>query len=121
YWENSTNPDNSTDPDNPWYEGKGTHQVGTKAANELGIHDLSGNVEEWCWDWYESEEWCWDWYGSYSSGPVTDPRGPVSGFVRVRRGGSWGSFASHCRVANRSFGSPDISGSLRLARTVPGR
>jgi len=89
YWENSTN------PDNPMYLGRGTHQVGTKAANELGIHDLSGNVWEWCWDWYES---------SYSSASVTDPRGPVSGRYRVNRGGGWFDYAWNCRVALRDSG-----------------
>ena len=116
YWENSTNPDNSTDPDNPWYEGKGTHQVGTKAANELGIHDLSGNVWEWCWDWY--------WYESYSSASVTDPRGPVWGSYRVDRGGSWSNGARNCRVANRLSEYPVFGYGLlgfRLARTVSGR
>jgi formylglycine-generating enzyme required for sulfatase activity len=65
-----------------WYSGNSgnsTHPVGTKAANSLGIYDMSGNV------W----EWCWDWYGGYSSGSQTDPRGAVSGAIRVFRGGSW--------------------------------
>ncbi|MDR2553496.1 MAG: SUMF1/EgtB/PvdO family nonheme iron enzyme [Treponema sp.] len=68
-----------------WYDGNSggtTHPVGTKAANDLRIYDLSGNV------W----EWCWDWYGGYSSGAQTDPAGPVSGSVRVIRGGSGPGF-----------------------------
>ena len=83
-----------------WYDdnsGRKTHNVGTKAPNELGIYDMSGNV------W----EWCQDWKGSYSSSAQTNPKGPSSGSYRVDRGGSWFNFAWSCRVACRYCHTPD--------------
>jgi sulfatase modifying factor 1 len=69
-----------------------THPVGTKAANELGICDLSGNV------W----EWCCDWYGNYRSGILLDPTGPTSGSNRVLRGGAWQNLGYTAGVTYRS-------------------
>jgi len=74
-----------------------THSVKTKAANELGLYDMSGNVYEWCYDY---------WYGSYSSGAQTDPTGPSTGSDRVLRGGSWSRKAELCRVADKNGTTP---------------
>ena len=93
-----------------WYyknSGSTTHAVETQTANELGIYDMSGNV---C-------EWCSDWYGGYSAGAQTNPQGPSSGSARVLRGGSWSDYARYCRVSYRYCGDPYDSydgGGLRL-------
>ena len=94
-----------------WYNdnsGSKTHAVGTKSPNELGIYDMSGNVYEWCQDWY----------GSYGSGSQTNPQGASSGLYRVLRGGGCYINAGYCRVSNRFNYNPDYGfsiGGLRLA------
>ncbi|MBR6355072.1 MAG: formylglycine-generating enzyme family protein [Paludibacteraceae bacterium] len=83
-----------------WYtdnSGGGTHPCGTKRANALGIYDMSGNVWEWCKDWYSS---------SYTSYETNNPTGASSGSARVSRGGSWDGNARYCRVAYRYYYSP---------------
>ncbi len=85
-----------------WYNDNNiskTHPVATKAPNELGLYDMSGNV------W----ECCHDWSGGYNGGAQTNPTGPTSGSNRVYRGGSWFSNARRCRVSSRSNFSPSSS------------
>ena len=90
----------------------GPHAVKTKAPNELGLYDMSGNVMEWCQDYY----------GLYSNEAQTDPVGPSSGYGRVTRGGSWGGTATSCRVSYRGAGTaPSSRGhyrGFRLAQSI---
>ena len=100
---------NSGSSGDPTY---GSKAVGQKTANALGLRDMSGNVYEWCYDWYAA---------GYSGGTETDPTGPVSGSSRVGRGGFWNNSGSYLRCADRGFGDPsDRSFNLgfRLCRTA---
>lgn len=78
-----------------WYKansGHRTHAVGLKQPNELGLYDMSGNVDEWCWDRYEDK---------YRVDIKLNPLGPPTGFNHVKRGGSWRSSSEICSVALR--------------------
>jgi formylglycine-generating enzyme required for sulfatase activity len=94
-----------------WYKensGGETHPVGTKKSNAWSLHDVHGNVSEWCSDWY----------GDLKGG--IDPQGATSGAYRVFRGGGWRNPAGFCRVAGRSVNYPTFSGlniGFRVARS----
>ena len=93
--------------------GNSTHAVKTKTANGLGLYDLSGNVWEWVWDWYQA---------TYEQLPSMDPIGPSTGAARVFRGGSWSGTASYARVAERSYDAPTFRYStlgFRFVRSYP--
>jgi len=94
-----------------WYDENSKytiHSVGTKKPNELGIYDMTGNVFEWCSDWYDA----------YTASPQTNPQGSIEGSDRVLRGGSWHIYAQVCRVAYRNYFTPSLcpySSGLRLS------
>lgn len=86
--------------DYAWVDGDGSHPVGGKKPNAWGLHDMCGNVYEWCGDWYE------DGYGIGAR--RHDPAGPMSGESRVLRGGSWSDgFGDQCRTASRTHDHPE--------------
>jgi formylglycine-generating enzyme required for sulfatase activity len=94
-----------------WYHdnaGSRTHQVGTKSPNELGIYDMTGNVYEWCWDFY----------GEYATGAQTDPKGPVTGTNHVVRGGSYIDYDYGCPLVTRYSEYPSTSAPILGFRCV---
>ena len=81
-----------------------THAVGGKFGNGLGLHDMSGNVWEWCQDYWS--------YGYYASSPITNPTGPATGSSRLLRGGVWGSSPNDCRASQRNNYSPEFGNNV---------
>lgn len=97
-----------------WYlnnSEKKTQAVGTKQANELGIYDMSGNIREWCWDWYDS--------AYFTKSPSSDPRGADSGSSKILKGGVWFYYVGDCRMSYRPYINPSQSHNtfgFRIAR-----
>lgn len=97
-----------------WYNENSTHAVATKKPNAWYLYDLTGNVWEWVWDWYEEKY--------YSQSPKKDPLGPRIGMYRVERGGAWAEEAKDARVTIRHKDLPNyplLYTGIRLARSYP--
>ena len=78
-----------------------THKVGEKKPNAFGLYDMSGNVSEWCWDWYGNYEL------AVVKNSIHDPHGPDIGKTRVKRGGSWLDDDVQCRITCREYSAPN--------------
>jgi len=87
--------------DYAWYYDNSTHEVGTKKANAFGLYDMSGNVNEWCWNWFTSE------YDENTEGG-NNPTGSSAGSYRVCRGGSWYYSANSASVFYRNYYGPNV-------------
>ncbi len=90
-----------------------TKAIGQLNANQLGIYDMSGNVFEWCEDWYDK-----NYYQNFQNSAAENPKGPENGSFRVLRGGSWYNIDNSCRVANRYWNNPDVRSSINGFRVA---